>query len=280
MALRPASEFRAAAVPPSFRSAFILPTSCFPRKHGSKARAALGIAADETVALFVGRLSFHAKAHPHAMYVGLEQGGEGERKQDRALAMRLVRSTEAIEKRFKDGQARLSASVRAIWSEGRDPQARKQAGRRATSSYPFRTASGELRSDADRGHGRGSAMYRQRLGRLQGYGARWHRWVPNCNADAAGRAGRCLRHRIRGRHVGFTTCSVPRPAAASRWISAHSAAVWARSWARPSFAESSANRAGRESARDLRLARDLSALPTALGRPSRSGAQKPGETKP
>ena len=29
-------------------------------------------------------------------------------------------------------------------------------------------------------------MYRQRLGWLHGYGARWHRWGPNCNADAAG----------------------------------------------------------------------------------------------
>jgi starch synthase len=98
----------------------------FSEEARSKARAALGIAADETVALFVGRLSFHAKAHPHAMYVGLEQAA-------RATGSKIVLlqcgwfGNEAIEKAFKDGQARWSASVRAIWSDGRDPQARRQA---------------------------------------------------------------------------------------------------------------------------------------------------------
>ena len=43
-----------------------LPTS-------EEARAALGIAPGQLVVLFVGRLSFHGKAHPLAMYLALEQ---------------------------------------------------------------------------------------------------------------------------------------------------------------------------------------------------------------
>jgi len=40
------------------------------------ARNQLGIAPDEIVALFVGRLSFHAKAHPLAMYQALQQASQ------------------------------------------------------------------------------------------------------------------------------------------------------------------------------------------------------------
>ena len=36
------------------------------------ARSSMGIAEDEIVVLYVGRLSFHAKAHPLAMYQALE----------------------------------------------------------------------------------------------------------------------------------------------------------------------------------------------------------------
>jgi len=41
------------------------------------ARAALGLAEDEVMALFVGRLSFHAKAHPGAMFAALERVAAG-----------------------------------------------------------------------------------------------------------------------------------------------------------------------------------------------------------
>lgn len=44
----------------------------FDEAERQAARAALGLAADEVAALFVGRLAFAAKAHPQAMYEGLQ----------------------------------------------------------------------------------------------------------------------------------------------------------------------------------------------------------------
>jgi alpha-maltose-1-phosphate synthase len=90
------------------------------------ARRTLGIADNELVALFVGRLSLHAKAHPHAMYVGIEEAA-------RATASKIVLlqcgwfGNAAIEKAFKTGQAEFSPSVRAVWSDGREPYALRQA---------------------------------------------------------------------------------------------------------------------------------------------------------
>ena len=43
------------------------------RRMRRRWRERLGIGADDLVALFVGRLSWHAKAHPLPMYLGLEQ---------------------------------------------------------------------------------------------------------------------------------------------------------------------------------------------------------------
>ena len=40
-------------------------------EHRARAREALGLEPDEVAALFVGRLVYHAKAHPFAMYRGL-----------------------------------------------------------------------------------------------------------------------------------------------------------------------------------------------------------------
>jgi starch synthase len=90
------------------------------------ARAALGIAADEVVALFVGRLSFHAKAHPHAMYAALQ-----------AAALRTGRklvlvqcgwfASEHIEQAFKDGAALACPDVRALFTDGKDPDRRRES---------------------------------------------------------------------------------------------------------------------------------------------------------
>jgi glycosyltransferase involved in cell wall biosynthesis len=43
-------------------------------------RSELGIAPDEIVVLFMGRLSFHAKAHPLAMYQALQKASQNSRK--------------------------------------------------------------------------------------------------------------------------------------------------------------------------------------------------------
>ncbi|HET6198449.1 MAG TPA: glycosyltransferase family 4 protein [Acetobacteraceae bacterium] len=90
------------------------------------ARAALGIAADEVVALFVGRLSFHAKAHPHAMYAALQATAQ-------RTGRRLVLiqcgwfAHESIEQAFRDGARQSCPEVRAVFTEGRDADARRRS---------------------------------------------------------------------------------------------------------------------------------------------------------
>lgn len=90
------------------------------------ARAALGIGADEVVALFVGRLSFHAKAHPHAMYAGLQAAA---RQTGRKLV--LIQSGwfahEHIEQAFRDGAELSCPDVRALFTNGKDPGQRRQS---------------------------------------------------------------------------------------------------------------------------------------------------------
>jgi starch synthase len=91
-----------------------------------EARRTLGIAPDETVALFVGRLSFHAKAHPFPMYLGLERAA-------RATGRKLVLvqcgwfANDAIERAFKDGAERFCPSVRRLFADGRKAEARRAA---------------------------------------------------------------------------------------------------------------------------------------------------------
>ncbi len=90
------------------------------------AREALGIAEDEVVALFVGRLSFHAKAHPHAMYAGLQAAA-------RSTGRKLVLiqcgwfANDAIEKTFRRGAASACPDVRCLFTDGRAPLSRRNS---------------------------------------------------------------------------------------------------------------------------------------------------------
>ena len=90
------------------------------------ARRALGLADGEVVALFVGRLSFHAKAHPHAMYVGLESAARQTGKKTVLLQCGWF-GTEAIEKAFRDGARQFCPSVRALFTDGRDAEQRRRS---------------------------------------------------------------------------------------------------------------------------------------------------------
>lgn len=88
------------------------------------ARATLGIAPERIVVLFVGRLSFHAKAHPLPMYRGLETAA-------RHAPITLVQAgwfaNEPIERAFREDAARLCPSVEYRVIDGRDPAALRQA---------------------------------------------------------------------------------------------------------------------------------------------------------
>lgn len=98
-------------------------------KRGT-ARAALGIADDDIVVLFVGRLSFHAKAHPLPMYLGLERAARALAKSG-ARKIHLIQAgwfaNDFIENAFKSGAAQFAPSVRAMFLDGRKPEERARA---------------------------------------------------------------------------------------------------------------------------------------------------------
>ncbi|PHV07848.1 glycosyl transferase [Janthinobacterium sp. BJB412] len=89
------------------------------------ARAALGIGADEVVVLYVGRLSFHAKAHPHAMYAGLQGAAERSGKKIVLLQCGWF-SNDAVEQSYRDGASQFCPALRALFADGRDADLRRQ----------------------------------------------------------------------------------------------------------------------------------------------------------
>lgn len=90
------------------------------------ARQALGLDDATVAALFVGRLVFHAKAHPYAMYAGLEAAA---RRTGRPVALLMCGWTpnDAVAQAFITGAARFAPSVRTIFVEGRDFARRDEA---------------------------------------------------------------------------------------------------------------------------------------------------------
>ncbi|WP_397420440.1 glycosyltransferase family 4 protein [Phenylobacterium sp.] len=89
-------------------------------------RAALDLADDEVAALFVGRLVYHAKAHPHAMYRGLQLAAERTGKRV-VLILCGWTPSERVEEVFRQGAAQFAPDVRLIFVEGRDPPRRDNA---------------------------------------------------------------------------------------------------------------------------------------------------------
>ncbi len=90
----------------------------------SLARDALGLEGDETVFLFAGRLSFHAKANPAPMYQALEQAA----KKAAVVCIEAgVFPNPAIREGYQAAQRTLAPSVRFIWVDGNDEQRYRQA---------------------------------------------------------------------------------------------------------------------------------------------------------
>jgi len=85
------------------------------------ARQALGIAPDEVVALFVGRLSMMTKAHPLPMYLGLQAAAERTGK-----AVALIQcgwpGTPPIAKAMDAGARDFCPSVKSLFVDGRTPE--------------------------------------------------------------------------------------------------------------------------------------------------------------
>ncbi|MEZ5832183.1 MAG: glycosyltransferase family 4 protein [Dongiaceae bacterium] len=86
-------------------------------------RAALGIADDDVAFLFLGRLSFHAKAHPYAMYRALERAA-----QRTGRRLHLIQggwfANDFIENAFRDGARTFCPSVTAHFLDARKPEVR------------------------------------------------------------------------------------------------------------------------------------------------------------
>jgi glycosyltransferase involved in cell wall biosynthesis len=91
----------------------------FPQARRKAARAKHNVGEDHLVALFVGRLAFHAKAHPHAMYLALQ---EAHRRTGRDIT--LVQAgwfaTDGIERSFRDGAKECCPDINCVFIDGRD----------------------------------------------------------------------------------------------------------------------------------------------------------------
>ncbi len=87
-------------------------------------RMELGVAADDIVFLFLGRLSFHAKAHPLPMYLALEQAAQRTGKK-----LHLIQAgwfaNQSIREQFVAGARDYCPSVNIVFLDGRRPETRE-----------------------------------------------------------------------------------------------------------------------------------------------------------
>lgn len=98
----------------------------FEADEKSLARTALGITPDEVVVLFMGRLSFHAKAHPLAMYQALEQTARNTHKRICLIECGWF-ANDYIKAAFVEAAAQYAPSVRVLHVDGRSPSDKRQA---------------------------------------------------------------------------------------------------------------------------------------------------------
>lgn len=90
------------------------------------ARRALSIADDTLVVMFMGRLSFHAKAHPLPMYLALE---EAARRSGKSVTLIECgwHGNDSIKRAFDQGAAQLCPNVRTLILDGRSADERCKA---------------------------------------------------------------------------------------------------------------------------------------------------------
>ena len=89
------------------------------RAAGQLLRQRLGIAEDEVVGLFLGRLSFHAKANPFPMYRAMQAAAERGGKRLHLIQAGWF-SNDWIEAAFKEGAAALAPDVACHFLDGSD----------------------------------------------------------------------------------------------------------------------------------------------------------------
>lgn len=98
----------------------------FSSDQKAAARAALGVSPDTLVVLFMGRLSFHAKAHPLAMYQAMEAAAKATGKSV-VLVECGWHANEYISKAYADAARLACPSVRVVTLDGRKAGDRQTA---------------------------------------------------------------------------------------------------------------------------------------------------------
>jgi glycosyltransferase involved in cell wall biosynthesis len=98
----------------------------FSADQKATARSALGVSPDTLVVLFMGRLSFHAKAHPLAMYQALETAAQASGKEV-VLVECGWHANDFIAKAYADAARLACPSVRVVTLDGRKAEDRLTA---------------------------------------------------------------------------------------------------------------------------------------------------------
>lgn len=95
----------------------------------ASARRELALGPEAVVVLFVGRLSFHAKAHPVPMYLALEQAQARLKGEGRQLVLVEfgVHGLEAVERAYAEAAQQCCPSVRCIHLDGQQEPLRRRA---------------------------------------------------------------------------------------------------------------------------------------------------------
>ncbi|MFZ4806697.1 MAG: glycosyltransferase family 4 protein [Hyphomicrobiaceae bacterium] len=100
----------------------------FSDRDRQEARTAIGADADTIVVLFMGRLSFHAKAHPLAMYQALERAGRTLPPNQKIMLVECGwHANAAIGEAFADAAAMACPGVKTVLLDGRVPESRRTA---------------------------------------------------------------------------------------------------------------------------------------------------------
>ena len=101
----------------------------FTEEQKSTARQALGVDHNTLVVLFMGRLSFHAKAHPLAIYQALQKAATTLAATGKKIVLVECgwHANDFIEKAYQDAAAQACPDVKVITLDGRQASARQTA---------------------------------------------------------------------------------------------------------------------------------------------------------
>ncbi|MGP0064237.1 MAG: glycosyltransferase family 4 protein [Isosphaeraceae bacterium] len=94
------------------------------REERVASRRSIGVADDEVAALYVGRLSHHAKAHPFPMFRGVSDAARATGRRVHLILAGWA-AHPAVHAAFLDGARRFAPDVRTTLLDGRDPATRR-----------------------------------------------------------------------------------------------------------------------------------------------------------